>query len=1000
MLRLSVERNWIQQESPATLNGKAVLRPPAEVLASLVDAFSLKSADEAGGRAGFRRPQVGGVHAVLAHWTTGSAEPITIVMPTGTGKTETMLALAAAVRPRLLLVLVPSDALREQTARKFVSWGVLKALGALDASAYHLAVGKVKHRFATLQGVEDFITKCNVVIATPNALSASAPPIRESLLAKCSHLFVDEAHHVSASTWRAVRDEFDGKPIVQFTATPFREDGRHLGGRIAYRFPLREAQRDGYFTTIDYHSVVDLASPDRAIANKALECLRRDLADGADHLLMARSGRIGRAKELLALYEDLAPEHRPVVLHSTLPTSERRAALTQIEGRSSRVVLCVDMLGEGFDLPALKVAAIHDPHKSLGVTLQFIGRFARPGNHPDRGASVVVGRPEGSYDPHLHGLWAEDADWNLLIRDLSEAATREQEELSAFEEGFAGLSDVVPLRTLLPKMSAIAYRTRCADWKPLGALSVYPEEHLLTEGISINLAEAVAWFVTEHRAPVRWGELRTVEEVSYDLFVLYWDRVNQVLFINSSDNDSVHEALARAVCGDGVRRLQGENVYRLMARVQRLVPTNVGLLDVRNASRRFSMHVGADVSEGFPVAEAQTKTKTNIFARGYEDGHRVGFGASLKGRIWSYQIARSLSAWKEWCRAAGAKLIDDNIDVEDVLRHFIRPKALEVRPEYAPLGLEWSWEIQQRTSEALQVEYHGVSWPLVDADLRWKTNERTGPLILEVVTPQWSADYAVSFGADGMEYQAEHGEVAVRTRDGSTVLSAFLKEYGLTLLFEQDAVVVPPGLLLKPDRELPPYDRADLHVIDWKGVNLRVESQGAERNAQSVQRRTLDHVIASGPWDVVIDDDGHGETADVVAMRVSGEELKILLVHCKFAHADAPGARLADLYEVCGQAQKSVRWRRNVPLLFENLIRRERRRLSSGRRSGFEVGDARRLYELQDGAPLKKTAFSVAISQPGLSQRAASQEQLELLASVSTYVAETAAGRLEILCSA
>ena len=44
-------------------------------------------------------------------------------------------------------------------------------------------------------------------------------------------------------------------------------------------------------------------------------------------------------------------------------------------------MVCVDMLGEGFDLPALKVAAIHDPHKSLGVTLQFVGRFARCRGH-------------------------------------------------------------------------------------------------------------------------------------------------------------------------------------------------------------------------------------------------------------------------------------------------------------------------------------------------------------------------------------------------------------------------------------------------------------------------------------------------------------------------------------------------------------------------------------------------------------------------------------------
>jgi superfamily II DNA or RNA helicase len=37
-------------------------------------------------------------------------------MPTGTGKTETMLALLVAARPSRLLVLVPSDALREQVS--------------------------------------------------------------------------------------------------------------------------------------------------------------------------------------------------------------------------------------------------------------------------------------------------------------------------------------------------------------------------------------------------------------------------------------------------------------------------------------------------------------------------------------------------------------------------------------------------------------------------------------------------------------------------------------------------------------------------------------------------------------------------------------------------------------------------------------------------------------------------------------------------------------------
>src|SRR5919199_3892037 len=123
-----------------------------------------------------------------------------------------------------------------------------------------------------------------------------------------------------------------------------------------------------------------------------------------------------------------------------------------------------------------------------------------------------------------------------------------------------------------------------------------------------------------------------------------------------------------------------------MAHLARLVPTNVGVLDVRNRARRFSMHVGADVTEGFPVAEAQTKTKTNIFAYGYEDGRRVSVGASLKGRVWSYRVADTLKEWVDWCDHVGGKLTDETITVDEVMRNFIRPHVVEERPALVALA--------------------------------------------------------------------------------------------------------------------------------------------------------------------------------------------------------------------------------------------------------------------------------------------------------------------------
>ena len=354
----------------------AASRAPVEVLDTYRGALRL---EEPGGdgEVGLRSPQLGAIHAVLGYWTTKRTEPATVVMPTGTGKTETMLGLLVTARPARLLVIVPSDALREQIAGKFDRLGVLQELGIVAPGALRPVVGRVAHKFSEHSEAVAFVQACNVVVSTPAALHSSTPEVRAAFLSEFSHLFVDEAHHVAASTWTDIRAAFADKPVVQFTATPFREDGKHLQGRVIYSFPLREAQAQEYFSQIDFKSVVDFENPDAALAAEAVTRLRADLDVGKDHVLMARVKSIPRAKAILAVYEQLAPDLKPVVIYSQLNAKNRKAAVEALMARTSRVVVCVDMLGEGFDLPALKVAAVHDSHKSLGVTLQFIGRFAR-----------------------------------------------------------------------------------------------------------------------------------------------------------------------------------------------------------------------------------------------------------------------------------------------------------------------------------------------------------------------------------------------------------------------------------------------------------------------------------------------------------------------------------------------------------------------------------------------------------------------------------------------
>jgi len=121
------------------------------------------------GNEGLRPPQVGALHAIGAHWSLYH-QPATVVMPTGTGKTETMLSVLAAYVRKPMLVVVPSDALRAQTVRKFLTMGLLRQLGVLAPEAGNPIVGIVNKVPKSVADLEIF-ERCNVIVGTMSSLA-------------------------------------------------------------------------------------------------------------------------------------------------------------------------------------------------------------------------------------------------------------------------------------------------------------------------------------------------------------------------------------------------------------------------------------------------------------------------------------------------------------------------------------------------------------------------------------------------------------------------------------------------------------------------------------------------------------------------------------------------------------------------------------------------------------------------------------------------------------
>lgn len=974
----------------------------SEVVDSWNDAFSFVEEDPAHNVVGLRRPQIGGVHAAHMHWVVSDA-PATIVMPTGTGKTETMLSILVSMKCQKLLVIVPTDALRTQLAEKFLTLGVLKAPNCkvLHGGAKTPIVCTLQHIPCTTQEVDRIFTSAQVIVTTSHIAGQCDQAVQERMAHHCPYLFIDEAHHAEAPTWSVFKERFREKRVLQFTATPFREDGRPLDGDIIFKYPLKLAQQEGYFAPIRFEPVVEFNTKrvDTVIAEKAIECLRLDQDKG--HILMARVEDVSRAKSVYEIYSQYA-EFNPVQLHTGIKSVKRREEIRQqISSGNSRIVVCVDMLGEGFDLPELKIAAFHDIRKTLAVTLQLAGRFTR--KRADLGnATFIANTADVHVQDELRKLYTRDPDWNVLLPQLSETMIGEQVSLQEFLGGFTEFTKDIPLKTVRPATSAVVYKTTCDEWTPQNFREGLPAPNSCERIYeTVNHAEHTLVIVTVRRVPLAWTNVEDLFSWQWELYVVIWSPEQNLLFINSSTNSGEYKALAKAVAGENATLIRGQQVFRTFAGVNRLRLQNVGLTEQLGRNVRYTGRMGADVAAELPDVQRRHARKSVLSGGGFEDGDRASVGASRKGRIWSHRRDR-VDQLAAWCKAIGAKLLDENIDPEEVLKGTLEAKTVTVRPNLMPITVDWPEEMYTTAEMLWSVGIGDRDYPVSEVDLEMATPSIDGPLKFKIVADDQEVELELQLFEDeeGPNYRfVVPSGTGVRIRRGEraeaeNATEFFYEDPPMIWFFDGSALEGNDFIPLKTTH--PPYEPTRIVEWDWAGIDLKKESQGQEKAADSIQAKVV-QTLKQMNYNMIIDDDGKGEAADVVAIRLIGDaaapsRIDVEFYHCKYSQEAAPGRRIEDLYEVCGQAQKSIAWMSSHDKrtdLFTHLLRREARRQEQEGASRYEKGDGDLLLTIREMSRLCPISLKICIVQPGLSKAGASREQLELLSVTETYLMET-----------
>jgi hypothetical protein len=220
--------------------------------------------------------------------------------------------------------------------------------------------------------------------------------------------------------------------------------------------------------------------------------------------------------------------------------------------------------------------------------------------------------------------------------------------------------------------------------------------------------------------------------------------------------------------------------------------------------------------------------------------------------------------------------------------------------------------------------------------------------------------------------------------------------------FENDSFTKDNQLCKPFQARLAPFDAGKIEAWTWDNVDLKRESQTSAKLKDSIQYRLIQRLKdPSWPekYDVIFDDDDTNEAADVVALRVVNDELQVHLFHCKYSGQNTAGARVKDLYEVCGQAQRSVQWRAHLEHLFSHLIKRDVDYVKRLNVSRFEVGNRKTVFKIRKQAPYLKTKCAVYIVQPGISKQEISGKQLELLGATELFLLDQYQMRLHVIAS-
>jgi len=341
-----------------------------------------------------------------------------IVLPTGAGKTVIFSEISkrAVQKNNNVLILVHRRELIKQASQKLaniqVPHGIIAA--GFKPSSHQIQVASVQTIVRRLKST----------------------PFKPTLI------IIDEAHHSVAGSWKKTLDNWPTAKRIGVTATPCRLSGeglREMFDDLILGPSVKKLVKAGFLSP---HKVfgapqkinfkkVKMRGGDYATDQLAEEMLKADITGDAVKQYQKH------ANNLPAIAFCVNVEHAESVktkfnnsgiaadiITGSMNTDDRDQVINGLSTGKIQVLVSIEVVSEGFDLPAVSCAILLRKTASLGLYLQQVGRILRP---QENKTAIVLDHVGNTI---THGFIDDPKNWSL---DAPKKSRKNQEKAPAVQ---------------------------------------------------------------------------------------------------------------------------------------------------------------------------------------------------------------------------------------------------------------------------------------------------------------------------------------------------------------------------------------------------------------------------------------------------------------------------------------------------------------------------------------------------------------------------------------